>query len=386
MARREGRKSGSKRGKTKKKAPLRRPPRGKGISEARPPEEVKWGDASKFIEGLIGAGNIERGAKRIPPMRYGGREIPMGMAISTFKKGTGASPREEKNRGGFRNLRALSRPPDSSIVPLRRGFDSRHHVFQLPGRVALKYYRSGDAVFGPTAARREAENLTFFRKGLFIPTVRPLRDDLSAGYSRKRGRWRANNRWARLFTKMPADYVSLNRLDFGGMSKEERRQLMEELGFAMGYMHRRRGIHGDPTLANILVHRQWRANRFSPENVMYVDGESFGYAGDMPDDNTIKKTFADDVRTVSADARRLGLLRDDERRDMLRNRFWNAYMANWRAGKPSRLEPAIVRVGPGVFFRMPSREADYGDLRPQGAKERDGMRARMLKRLGIRDD
>jgi hypothetical protein len=279
-------------------------------------------------------------------------------------------------------MRLMSRPPDSTLVPTTEGFDSRHHVFQLGGqRVAMKYYHRGDAVFNPNFARSEAQNLTYLRKGLFVPAVRPLRDDMSMRFDPKSGLWVPSHQWGRLFTDMPEGYHSINRLDFNRMGKEDRAKLMAELGFAMGFLHRRRAVHGDPTLANLLIKQPgWVHSPHSLENIKHLDVESLYPAGEMPSEEEIRQGFARDVQVLAEDARRLGLVREGEGKEMLEKHFWNSYMSHWRGRgeEPSRLERTIEKMGPGIFFRRMHR-----DEASEEEKKARLMSERIEEKLGL---
>jgi tRNA A-37 threonylcarbamoyl transferase component Bud32 len=244
----------------------------------------------------------------------------------------------------------------------------------------LKYFSPTDAVFSPGYARAEAMNLTYLRKGLLIPTVRPIRDDVSARWDKKNGVWVPTNRWARLFTEMPPGFHSVNRLDFKRMGKEDRARLLEELGFAMGYMHRRRGVHGDPTLANLLIkHPGFMDERFAAGNVLHIDAESAYYAGEIPSGEDIRKGFVNDIQILADDARRLGLVSPDEERELLHNRFWNAYLSHWWAGsKPSRLKDQIEKLGRESFLKKRYRPEEQKTPTEEAA---DHMRSSAYARL-----
>jgi hypothetical protein len=388
--------------------PLRQPPR-TGISQAIKRQESERPE--EFIEALIKSKRLVR--KRgtpVPPMMYEGKEIPLGHALTIYKPGSPVDPEMERGAGGFRDMSLISRPPDSKLVSLSRGFDSRHHVWRLPlisrgNPIAMKLFLPGDEYSAPKFAEIEAANLTTARKGHYlVPYVRPLRSDVSARFDKKTREWVPDGRWGRLFTEMPHGYVSINRINFERMTPEQRRMLVEELGFAMGYLHRRRGVHGDPTLANLLIKEAWMSTPHSLDNIRHLDAESFHHAGEMPDEAAIRSTFIRDVGIVMGDAKRLGLVKLGEEKEMFHNPFWRNYVSHWVGGDvPSRLATTIERLGPEAFFtRMPKveREPDeilreqmrknlYEGMPPEATEERpsgtgtlSGAWVRALRRLG----
>ena len=364
-----------------RKMPLLSQPPRTGISQAIRRRETERPE--EFIRALIRGGRLKESAVRVPSMIYEGKEIPLGHALTIYKPGSPVDPELEREIGGLSNMSLISRPPDSRLVSTSQGFDSRHHVWKLPlafkgNPIAMKLFMPGDAYFSPKFAEIEAANLTAARKGHFLlPYVRPLRSDVSARLDKKTGKWVPDGRWGRLFTEMPQGYVSINRINFDRMTPEERQMLIEELGFSMGYLHRRRGVHGDPTLANILVKDAWMGTRFSPDNVRYLDAESFHHAGEMPNERVIGNTFVMDAGIVMADAKRLGLIKPGEEYEMFRNPFWKSYVSHWVGGDvPSRLASTIERLGPeGFFSRMPRVEKEPGE------ELREQMRKRMYERM-----